>query len=94
MGAVKKMVAAAVAPHDGKVVKQYVISVTINFKRGKEEIEFAHKESERLYNLITTAENEWAKQRIEKIQSFILSGPDAEAIRTELESKLKETDEG
>ena len=70
-------------------IKQFVLNITINFKRGKDELEFAQKEAERLHALLKeTALNEWAKKRLEKLQELVLGGPDAEMLKTELEARL------
>lgn len=73
--------------------KQIVLNVTINFKRGKDELDYARQESERLYNLISTEEKSWAKDRIEKLQEFVLLGPDAESLKDRLQAKLEEIEE-
>ncbi len=78
----------AAVPIDDSIIKQYVLNITIHFKRGKDELEFAHKEAERLHGLLTSNEKDWAKSRLEKLQELILGGPDADTLKTELESKL------
>ena len=89
------MAAAAASPHDGKTIKQIHLHISINFKRGKEEIEYAHKESERLHNLIAagTERAEWAMTRLEAIQKLILSGPDADSLKAAIDEKLKSDEE-
>ena len=78
----------------GSVTKNYSINVVVNIKRGKEEMEFARIESDRLHNLLGSGqEAAWAKQQIERIHELIFLPP-ADRVKTALLKELdKETDE-
>ncbi len=68
--------------------KNYNIEVNVTIKRTRDEVEFAAKENEKLYNLISTdKEVPWAKQQIEKIQEMVLL-PDAKQIRQSIINEL------
>lgn len=73
----------------------YNINVTVQLKRGKDEVEFAIKETEKLHNLLSTGPEErlknWVMDRIEKIQEMVLF-PDAAQIRSEIQSALKKSE--
>lgn len=70
--------------------KTYNINVTINVKRGKEEVDFARTETEKLYGLIGSEKHtDWAKDRIESIHEMIFLPP-ADKIKDELTKKLEE----
>jgi hypothetical protein len=91
------MTAAAAAPEDPHkkpakhIHKHYTIHLIVNVKRGKEEMDFVNKESDRLYKLIEGGtEAEWAKRRLEKVQDMVLNP--AEQISTELSNKLTQQD--
>lgn len=74
------------------VSKTYNVSVTINLKRSKEEIDFSRSETDKLYNLISTqVETAWAKDRIESIHKMIFM-PSTEEIASQVKEKLKGTE--
>lgn len=76
----------------GAAQKIYNITVNVQIKRGKEEIEYASRETDKLYNLIATGtETDWAKTRIVRIQDMIFK-PSADELKTELLKKLEEAD--
>lgn len=82
------MTAAALTP------RVYNVNLTINLKRGKEEIDLAKVELERLHKLIASqTEVNWAKEQIEKTHKMIFL-PSAEQIKKELVTKLNEDSEG
>ena len=83
---VVKMSTAAVSP-------TYVINLAVTVKRSKEELDFAHKEADRLHELIKSdKEVSWAKEKIAELHKLIFS-PNVDQIKHELESKLKQADE-
>lgn len=73
--------------------KHYNISLVINLKRGKDEIELADKEMTRLHQLIAGGtEADWAKNQVSSIHRMVFV-PDTEQIKNELTSKLEEADQ-
>lgn len=72
--------------------KIYNVTVNLQIKRGKEEIDFARSETDKLHNLIATdKEIDWAKTRIVALHEMIFLPP-TEVIKTDLVAKLKEVD--
>ncbi len=81
----------AAAPPKGE--KQYRINVTVNIRRGKDEIEFARMETEKLHQLIASDKQaDWAKTQVEKLHKMIFM-PDVKNIKNELLQLLKNEDD-
>ena len=79
------------AESNNNVDKPLLLSLNLTVKRGREEIEFASKETEKLYNLIASGQSsEWATKRIERIQEMILF-PSYEHIKQEVLTVLRRT---
>ncbi len=76
------------------MAKPTIIQVQVNMKLSKEQIEFAARETERLYKLVEGggSSTEWAIRRIEHIQNMMLF-PDLGSVSNEIKNKLRLVDE-
>ncbi len=76
------------------MAKPTVIQVNVNIKIGKEQIDFAAKETERLYKLVEGGGNsaDWAIKRIERIQDMIMN-PNALELANDIKGRLRSVED-
>jgi hypothetical protein len=77
-----------------KAAEECSITVVLNLKRIKDEVDYANKESDRLHALIAADKQvEWAKEQLQRLHEMIFL-PSAEQVRNELIDTINKADPG